>query len=130
MTYHGPGQLVVYLLMDIKRLKTGPKSFVNLIEKLVIDTLSELDINAERKTGAPGVYVLDKKIAALGLRISRGCCYHGLSINVDMDLSPFEDIVPCGIDGLRVTQVSDLRPDISLSMVKQLIRQKVLNSFS
>jgi lipoyl(octanoyl) transferase len=130
MTYHGPGQLVIYFLMDIKRLKTGPKSFVNLLEELVIEALSEFGIIAEKRAGAHGVYVADKKIAALGLRISRGCCYHGLSINVDMDLSPFYDIIPCGLKDIEITRISDYHPGIDIATVKQTFKQKISDRFS
>ena len=129
MSYHGPGQLIIYLLMDIKRLKTGPKSFVNKLEELTIEVLSEFGIVAERRTGAPGVYVSDKKIAALGLRISRGCCYHGLSINVDMDLTPFYDITPCGLKDIEVTRMSDYQPEIDVGSVKQAFKNKLSGHF-
>ena len=119
ITYHGPGQLIAYLLMDIKRLKTGPKSFVNQVEKLIMDFLARYGICGHRKPGAPGVYVADEKIAALGLRISRGCCYHGLSINIDMDLSPYEWINPCGYVGLRVTQLKHHVKNISFNRVSR-----------
>jgi lipoyl(octanoyl) transferase len=107
VTYHGPGQLVVYLLLDLQRKGITVKRYVSLIEQSLIDMCASLDINAERKTGAPGVYVADKKIAALGIRVKRGCSYHGLALNVDMDLSPFRQINPCGYPGLQVTQVKD-----------------------
>ena len=130
MTYHGPGQLIIYLLMDIKRLGTGPKSFVNLIERLVIEALSEFSIDADRRNGAPGVYVSGRKVAALGLRISRGCCYHGISINVNMDLSPFTDIVPCGLEGIEIAQISDYHPGIDVVTVKQIFKQKINDYFA
>lgn len=105
ITYHGPGQLIVYLLLDIKRLGIGPKRLVSRIEQALIELLDQLGICAGTRTGAPGVYVAGEKIAALGLRIRQGACYHGLSLNVDMDLSPFERIDPCGYAGLKVTQL-------------------------
>ncbi len=119
ITYHGPGQLIAYLLMDIKRLKTGPKSFVNQLEQLVIDFLDCYGICAHRKAGAPGVYVADEKIAALGLRIFRGCCYHGLSINIDMDLSPYQWINPCGHVGLGITQLKHHVKNISFDQARR-----------
>lgn len=105
VTYHGPGQLVLYCLLDIARLGLGVKGLVGLIEKSVIDLLHGYRITAEGRPGAPGVYVGEAKIAALGLRIRKGCCYHGLSLNVDMDLEPFTRINPCGYRGLAVTQL-------------------------
>lgn len=117
MTYHGPGQLIIYFLMDIKRLQTGPKSFVNRLERLTIDNLAKFGISAKRRTRAPGVYVSEKKIAALGLRIRKGCCYHGISLNVDMDLTPFTDITPCGIEDLEVTQMIDWNTNITMDDV-------------
>jgi lipoyl(octanoyl) transferase len=105
ITYHGPGQLIIYLLLDIKRLRIGPKRLVNCIERAIIKLLDQLGIRAKTHAGAPGVYVSGEKIAALGLRIRQGACYHGLSLNVNMDLSPFEWIDPCGYKGLKVTQL-------------------------
>jgi lipoyl(octanoyl) transferase len=106
ITYHGPGQLIVYLLLDIKRLGMGPKRLVKRIEFGIINLLDQLGIHAEMRAGAPGVYVAEEKIAALGLRIRQGACYHGLSLNIDMDLSPFDLIDTCGYAGLKVTQIS------------------------
>jgi lipoyl(octanoyl) transferase len=108
VTYHGPGQLVLYCLLDIVRLGLGVKSLVARIEASVIDLLGNYQINANSRPGSPGVYVGQAKIAALGLRIRKGCCYHGLSLNVDMDLEPFTRINPCGYQGLAVTQLRDL----------------------
>ncbi len=107
LTYHGPGQLIVYLLLDIKRLGVGPRRLVETIEESLIKLLSHYGLSAGRRQGAPGVYLDDRKIAALGLRIRNGKCFHGLSLNIDMDKSPFERIDPCGIEGLEVTQLSD-----------------------
>ncbi len=107
VTYHGPGQLVLYCLLDITRLGLGVKGLVALIETSVIDLLQGYHIAAQGRPGAPGVYVGAAKIAALGLRIRKGCCYHGLSLNVDMDLEPFTRINPCGYQGLAVTQLLD-----------------------
>ncbi|MDD5240806.1 MAG: lipoyl(octanoyl) transferase LipB [Sulfuricella sp.] len=107
ITYHGPGQIVVYLLLDLKRRKLGVKELVRRMEQAVIDLLARYHVVAERRDKAPGVYVGEAKIAALGLRIKNGCCYHGLSLNVDMDLAPFRNINPCGYEGLAVTQCRD-----------------------
>ncbi len=108
VTYHGPGQVVIYLLLDLQRLKIKVRELVNAIEQAIIDFLAEQGTAAGRRPGAPGVYVGDAKIAALGLRIRNGCSYHGLALNVAMDLSPFAAINPCGYAGLRVTQTSEL----------------------
>ena len=108
ITYHGPGQVVVYLLLDMKRRGLSVRPLVRLMEQAVIDLLADHGIKAVFRAEAPGVYVDQAKIAALGLRIRRGCCYHGLALNVDMDLAPFRDINPCGFPGLDVTQTRDL----------------------
>ena len=108
VTYHGPGQLVAYALLDLNRLGVGIRSLVSGLENAVINTLAQYGIKAEARRDAPGVYVDGKKIASLGLRIRKGCSYHGLSLNVDMDLSPFTTINPCGYPGLEVTQLVDL----------------------
>jgi len=107
VTYHGPGQLVIYLLIDLKRNHLGARELVGAIEAAIIALLAGYGIRAEARSGAPGVYVGGRKIAALGLRIRRGCSYHGLSLNVNMDLAPFERINPCGYAGLKVTQLKD-----------------------
>jgi lipoyl(octanoyl) transferase len=108
VTYHGPGQLVVYPLLDLTRLQLGVQSLVRILEQTVIDLLTGHGITATRRDKAPGVYVDDRKIAALGLRVRRGCCFHGLSLNMDMDLAPFSMINPCGYPGMQVTQLADL----------------------
>ena len=108
VTYHGPGQLVLYCLLDILRLGLGVQGLVGRIEQSVIALLAGYGIDAQARAGAPGVYVGGAKIAALGLRIRKGCCYHGLSLNVDLDLEPFERIDPCGFRGLAVTRLRDL----------------------
>ena len=113
VTYHGPGQVVIYLLLDLARLKIKVRELVTTIEQAVIDFLAAYAITAERRDGAPGVYVGDAKIAALGLKIRNGCSYHGLSLNVDMDLSPFAAINPCGYAGLKVIQTKD--PNLPLT---------------
>ncbi len=113
VTYHGPGQVVVYLLIDLKRRGIGVKELVRRMEQAVIDLLAEFDIRAERLAGAPGVYVNGAKIGALGLRIKGGCSYHGLALNVAMDLAPFSAINPCGYEGMAVTQLRDLGVELS-----------------
>jgi lipoyl(octanoyl) transferase len=114
VTYHGPGQLIAYVLLDINRRQLGVQSLVNLLEQTVINLLSDHGIFAERRTKAPGVYVENRKIAALGLRVRKGCSFHGLSLNVDMDLAPFSMINPCGIEDLEVTRMSDLGIKLSV----------------
>lgn len=108
ITYHGPGQIVVYLLLDLARRGLGPKALVRRIEQSVIDLLADYGLAATRRAGAPGVYVDGKKISALGLRVRAGRCYHGLSLNVGMDLAPFTRIDPCGYPGLAVTELAAL----------------------
>ncbi|MDH3900999.1 MAG: lipoyl(octanoyl) transferase LipB [Gammaproteobacteria bacterium] len=114
VTYHGPGQLVVYTLLDLTRRRLGVQSLVRLLEQAVIDLLADYGIPAHRRDKAPGVYVDDRKIAALGLRVKKGCAFHGLSLNVDMDLAPFTRINPCGFSDLQVTHMAALGIDISL----------------
>ncbi len=117
VTYHGPGQLIVYLLIDLRRRQLGVKQLVSLIEQTVIDLLQEYGIKATRRNAAPGVYVNGDKIAALGLRIKRNGSYHGLSLNVDMDLEPFSRINPCGYSGLGVTSLKQLDVHESIESV-------------
>ncbi|WP_062787754.1 MULTISPECIES: lipoyl(octanoyl) transferase LipB [Aquitalea] len=121
VTYHGPGQLVVYLLIDFKRMHIGVRELVRRIEQSVIDMLAGQGITANGDVNAPGVYVDGAKIASLGLRIKNGAVYHGLSLNVDMDLTPFGWINPCGYEGLRVTQMKDLGVDKTLAQVADLL---------
>ena len=128
VTYHGPGQIVAYLLLDLRRLKLGVRELVRKMEQAVIDVLADHGVSAEGRISAPGVYVNGAKIAALGLRIKNGCCYHGLALNVDMDLSPFLAIDPCGYPGLKVTQTRDLgiagNPDsLSEELAGKLVAQ-------
>ena len=108
ITYHGPGQLVIYTLLDLRRRNLGVRALVRKLEQAVIELLKGYGIDASGREDAPGVYVEGAKVAALGLRIRNGCCYHGLSLNVDMDLAPFGVINPCGYSGLEVTQLGDL----------------------
>ena len=127
ITYHGPGQIVVYLLLDMRRRGLSVRPLVRLMECAVIGLLAEYGIAAGGRTTAPGVYVGNAKVAALGLRIRHGCCYHGLALNVDMDLSPFHAINPCGFPGLEVTQTRDLgvmdSPDaLGTKLIDHLLR--------
>jgi len=122
ITYHGPGQMVAYVLLDLPRLGTGLKALVNTLEQVSIDLLLAQGIDVERKENAPGVYADGSKIASLGLRVLHGCTYHGLSLNVDMDLSPFERIVPCGLNGIQMT---DMKAQGVNTSVKQIGRDIV-----
>ena len=108
ITYHGPGQAVVYALIDLARRRLTVRALVHLLEQAVIDCLASYNVEASRRAGAPGVYVEGAKVAALGLRVRRNCCYHGIALNVNMDLAPFSAIDPCGYPGLEVTQTSAL----------------------
>jgi len=117
VTYHGPGQLIAYALLNIKRRQLGVQSLVRILEQAVIDLLTDYSLSAQRRERAPGVYVDDRKVAALGLRVRKGCTYHGLSLNVDMDLSPFTMIDPCGYSGLEVTQLRDLGVDAAMETI-------------
>jgi len=115
VTYHGPGQLIVYLMLDLRRRKLGVRELVDIIEQSVVALLSELGIEAYPKPDAPGVYVNEQKICSLGLRIRRGCSFHGLALNLDMDLEPFLRINPCGYAGLQMTQVRTQAPHADLA---------------
>ncbi len=120
VTYHGPGQLVIYFMIDVKRSKLGPKTFVKSLQEFTKSLLKECSIESQFIDGAPGVYVNDKKIASIGLRISKGKTYHGISINVDMDLAPFSYINPCGYEGLEVTQIKELNDKVTIKDVERL----------
>ena len=126
VTYHGPGQVVIYLLLDLQRLKIKVRELVTAIEQAVIDFLAAQGVAAERRAGAPGVYVGDAKIAALGLKIKNGCSYHGLALNVDMDLYPFTAINPCGYAGLTVTQTRDLGIPLTAHEAGEQLSQHLL----
>jgi lipoyl(octanoyl) transferase len=117
VTYHGPGQMIAYIMMDLRRRGMGIRQLVDALEQSVIDWLAERNVTAQARREAPGVYVDGAKIAALGLRVRRGCSYHGLAFNVDMDLEPFSRINPCGYEGLAVTQLSDLGVALSVDEV-------------
>lgn len=120
VTYHGPGQLVIYFLIDIKNSNLGPKSLVKTLQEFTQSLLKNFSIESDFIEGAPGVYVDGKKIASIGLRISKGKSYHGISINVDMDLQPFTYINPCGYEGMQVTQIKDFKKDVTIKEVEHL----------
>jgi len=122
VTYHGPGQLVVYALLDLNRRRIGVRRLVDVLEESVIELVAEAGIEANRRKGAPGVYVEGQKLAALGLRVRKGCSYHGLSLNVNMDIAPFARINPCGYPGLDVTQLHDL----GIYQTAEEVEQKIL----
>jgi len=128
VTYHGPGQLVVYPLLDLARLGLGVRALVEGIERAVVATLAQWDVEAHGKRDAPGVYVGERKIASVGLRIRRGRCYHGLALNVAMDLEPFARINPCGYAGLEMTQVSGLGGPSSVREVGETMAPHLLRS--
>lgn len=123
ITYHGPGQIVAYVLVDLRRRGYGIRELVTRLEQAVIEVLATVGVSAERQAGAPGVYVAGAKIAALGLRVKHGCTYHGLALNVDMDLRPFAAINPCGYAGMRVTQCRDLGVGESLPALAQAVER-------
>ena len=132
VTYHGPGQLIVYLMLDLARRSLTVKRYVYLLEQALIDMCHTLDVGTERRSGAPGVYVTGKKIAALGIRVKRGCSYHGLALNVNMDLAPFQRINPCGYPGLEVTQLADEGCNLTVAealdaLLPQLVAQLGVN---
>jgi len=129
ITYHAPGQLIIYCLIDIKRLGIGIKKMVSMIEQSLIELLSSYDITAHTLKGAPGVYVNDSKIAALGLKVKHGRTYHGLSLNIDMDLSPYTLINPCGYSDLKVTQMRNLTNNIlNISDIKHELSEHLIDS--
>ncbi|NKJ23837.1 lipoyl(octanoyl) transferase LipB [Dyella sp. SG609] len=129
VTYHGPGQIVAYPLIDLRRAGVGVREMVCKIEQAIIDTLERWNIGAARLDGAPGVYVAGAKVAALGLRVRRGCSFHGLAFNVNMDLEPFHRINPCGYKGLQVTQVLDLGGPSRLAEVEDALVEEFCRQF-
>jgi lipoyl(octanoyl) transferase len=129
VTYHGPGQIVGYPLIDLRRVGVGVRELVNKIEQALIDTLAHWNVVAARREGAPGVYVADAKVAALGLRVRRGCSFHGLAFNVAMDLEPFHRINPCGYKGLAVTQLLDLGGPSQLATVEDVLVEEFCRQF-
>ena len=129
MTYHGPGQIVLYPLLDLRRLGIGVRDYVCRIEQAIIDTLGEWNIVAQRREGAPGVYVNDAKVAALGIRVRRGCSFHGLAFNIAMDLEPFRRINPCGYAGLEVVSMADLGGPGGMDAVKPVLLAELARQF-
>jgi lipoyl(octanoyl) transferase len=127
VTYHGPGQIVAYFLINLKRKKMGVRELVTHIENIVIATLNQLGITAAARPDAPGVYVEGKKICSLGLRIRKGCSFHGLALNVDMDLEPFLRINPCGYQGMEMIQVTDFTSGIETKAVKQTLLNNIID---
>jgi lipoyl(octanoyl) transferase len=127
ITYHGPGQIVMYLLLDLRRWKINVRELVRLMEQAVVNLLAQHGVIAQARDDAPGVYVHDAKIASLGLKIRNGCCYHGIAFNVDMDLSPFDYINPCGFAGLRVTQARDVGITDSAEQLEQQLAQNLID---
>jgi lipoyl(octanoyl) transferase len=128
VTYHGPGQLIAYVMYDLRRAKIGVRRMVEMLQQSVIDLLQQHSVEAHTLPKAPGVYVDNRKIAALGLRVRHGCSFHGLSLNVDMDLEPFSRINPCGYPEMQVTQMKDLGINLSLGDTTDLISASILNS--
>ena len=128
ITFHGPGQLVVYFIINLRRLGWGPKRLVKELEELINNLLKQYSIEADRKTGFPGIYVEEKKIASIGLKINRGFSYHGISLNVDMDMSPFKQINPCGISSLQLIQMKDLT-DVSMDDVRNNFAEAIEDHF-
>ncbi len=126
VTYHGPGQQVMYVLINLKRRKLGVRELVTLLEQTVVNTLAEVGIEAYPRADAPGVYVQGKKICSLGLRIRKGCSFHGLALNIDMDLAPFLRINPCGYAGMEMTQVHHLHPEVNMDKIRPILMDKFL----
>lgn len=125
VTYHGPGQIIIYVLLDIKRLNLGIRQLVNILEQSMISVLAQHDISGLSRIDAPGVYVNDQKIGSIGLRIKKNCSYHGLSLNNNMDLRPFDHINTCGYSGLKVTQLSDLGVTVSSKELADSVTQAI-----
>ena len=129
VTFHGPGQLVIYFLLDIKTKKIGPKALVANLQNLIQNILQHYSIESSFVEGAPGVYVGEKKIASIGLRISKGRTYHGISLNVNMDLEPFSRINPCGYEGLEVTQISHFDSNVTMDKVESVATEELQKLF-
>ncbi|QYN46518.1 lipoyl(octanoyl) transferase LipB [Gilliamella sp. ESL0405] len=127
ITYHAPGQQIMYVLFDLKRAKIGIRDMVSYLENSVIQTLAHYDIIAYAKSDAPGVYIDDKKICSLGLHIKQGCTLHGLALNVDMDLKPFNNINPCGYAGLQMTQLKQFKSQIDRNLIRKLLADNFLS---
>lgn len=126
VTYHGQGQQVMYVLLNLRRRKLGVRELVTILEQTVVNTLADIGIEAWPRPDAPGVYVAGRKICSLGLRIRKGCSFHGLALNIDMDLSPFLRINPCGYAGLEMTQVKDLKPGITIADIQPRLVAKLI----
>lgn len=126
VTYHGPGQQVMYVLINLKRRKLGVRELVTLLEQTVVNTLAEVGIEAYPRADAPGVYVQGKKICSLGLRIRKGCSFHGLALNINMDLTPFLRINPCGYAGMEMTQVNHYQPEVNMDKIRPILIDKFL----
>lgn len=126
ITYHGPGQVILYPLLDLKRLALGVRDLVCLLEKTMLHTLSAYNVNAFARRDAPGVYTEAGKIGSVGLRVKRGCSYHGLALNVDMDLTPFDAIRPCGLNDMKMTQLVDFNSEASFETVQQQVCEKFI----
>ncbi len=127
ITYHGPGQIIAYVLLDMHRLNLGVRELVTRMENAVVDLLKSYDIQAESRSDAPGVYVDNAKIAALGLKIKKGYCYHGIALNVDMDLTPFSNINPCGYANLQVTQIKNFGITDSIETLSNKLTTQLIN---
>jgi len=119
VTYHGPGQLIAYTLFDLKRRNIGVREMVSNLEASVVDMLAKLGLDAQSRPDAPGVYIGEQKIASLGLRVKQGACYHGISVNIDMDLTPFSYINPCGYQGMEMVDLKSLGCDLTIEQAKQ-----------
>lgn len=129
ITYHAPGQLIAYILIDLKRLKMTVKQCVHMLEAVIIDTLSHYHITSQARADAPGVYVEGKKIASLGLRIKRHCTYHGLALNINMNLTPFTQVNPCGLEGIQMTQINEYCPGLGVSDVLPFLEKSLSKAF-
>jgi len=130
VTFHGPGQLVVYFMMDLRRRNIGIRTLVRQLESLLMALLSEYGIKAQTLCGAPGVYIQDEKIASIGLRVKNGCTYHGIALNIDMDLTPFNGINPCGFAKLKMTQIKNLNTNVSVNEVRDKMISYCLNYYN
>ena len=129
VTYHGPGQLMAYALLDLRRLGLGVRELVQRLEQVGIDLLQQFTISAQRRAGAPGLYVDGRKIMAIGIRVRRGCCFHGIALNADMDLAPFTRINPCGYQGLEITQIADFAEVGTLEHLSSLYAATFASAF-
>lgn len=129
VTYHGPGQLVAYVLFDLKRKNLFARDLVRKLENSVIDTLKEYNVTAKARCDAPGVYVEEAKICSIGLRVRKNCSYHGIALNIDMDLTPFSYINPCGHQGMQMTQIKAFAPNVTMDDVKKNLVSAIVKNF-